>query len=686
MSRKPSRQATAASRSTESPYTALIGAGCLAACVAICYANALGNPFLFDDHSAIVDNTHIRQLWPLTQVLSTPSQTPLAGRPFAALTFALNYAFGGLSQQGYHAVNAAIVWATACLLYLLVRLTLRSSAAVPDDLRGSANSVALASAVLWTTHPLLSEVVDYSVQRTESLAGLLVVTTVYATARAAQPGRRAIWTMVAVVASVLGMATKESAVVAPLLALLYDVVFVTRSISDTVRSRFPLYGGLVASWLVLAALNIGGPRSMTAGFSTGVSPLAYLTHQGPVIAHYLRLVVWPHPLVVDYGVVVPLAMREALPALLLVGTLCVTTAISLSRWPAPGFLPATFFITLAPTSSLLPIASEVAAERRMYLPLMAAIVLAVVAAARWTATYGDAKRGRLLLGVGSAVLAVVFSAITIQRNAQFADQVTLWQGVVDARPHARAYVQLGAAYQSRGKDAEAIENYRRAAALGRYEAHYALAQEYESHGRQDEAIAEYQAFLTTAGVDYRVPMVHVMLGDALVKRGRSTEAEPLYRAVFAMQPHNAAAHRSLATLLFAAGRFNESVREYREYLQVVPTDAGAHTDTGRALVAAERPEEAAEEFATAVRLAPSSPGAHQNLALALGSLGRLKEAEQEFNAALKLAPRDATLYSGLAGLVAAQGRTAEARALAERALTLDPNNPIVRDDLRALRF
>jgi len=317
---------------------------------------------------------------------------------------------------------------------------------------------------------------------------------------------------------------------------------------------------------------------------------------------------------------------------------------------------------------------------------MALVVLGVTATARWLAQHGDDQRGKKILVVGGAAIAVAFVTLTIQRNAQYADQLALWQSVVDTRPHARAYVQLGAANQARGRDAQAIANYRQAAALGRYEAHYALAQEYDAHGQPDEAVAEYKAFLETAGIDYRVPMVHVMLGDLLVKRGRTQEAEPLYRAVFRMQPGNASPHRSLAALLFTTGRFDESIGEYREYLKLVPADAGAHTDLGRTLIAAERLNDAAEEFAAAVKLAPSSPGTHQNLALALGSLGRVKEAEQEYNAALTLAPRDATLYSGLAALLAAEGRTAEARTLAERALSLAPNNPTVRADLQSIRF
>ena len=60
------------------------------------------------------------------------------------------------------------------------------------------------------------------------------------------------------------------------------------------------------------------------------------------------------------------------------------TVWALVRRPKVGFLGLWFFTTLSPTSSIVPIATEVGAERRMYLPLAAIVVLAVVGLA-WAA-------------------------------------------------------------------------------------------------------------------------------------------------------------------------------------------------------------------------------------------------------------------------------------------------------------
>ena len=67
--------------------------------------NSLSAPFIFDDQTAILDNQRIRQLWPLSVPLSPLRETPVAGRPIVNLTFALNYAAGGMDTRGYRLTN-----------------------------------------------------------------------------------------------------------------------------------------------------------------------------------------------------------------------------------------------------------------------------------------------------------------------------------------------------------------------------------------------------------------------------------------------------------------------------------------------------------------------------------------------------------------------------------------------------
>ncbi len=96
-----------------------------------------------------------------------------------------------------------------------------------------------------------------------------------------------------------------------------------------------------------------------------------------MIVHYLRLALWPHPLVLDYAWRPVDTLSATLPSVALVLALLAATLWSLYRKSWVGFWGAWFFLILAPTSSILPIA-DLAFEHRMYLPLAAVVVVAVV--------------------------------------------------------------------------------------------------------------------------------------------------------------------------------------------------------------------------------------------------------------------------------------------------------------------
>ena len=82
------------------------------------YWNTLPAPFTFDDEHAIVINEQIRHL--STSLSPTEQGSPLAGRPLVSLTFAINYALGGLNVRGYRLVNIAIHVLCALLLFFAI--------------------------------------------------------------------------------------------------------------------------------------------------------------------------------------------------------------------------------------------------------------------------------------------------------------------------------------------------------------------------------------------------------------------------------------------------------------------------------------------------------------------------------------------------------------------------------------
>jgi tetratricopeptide (TPR) repeat protein len=535
------------------------------------------------------------------------------------------------------------------------------------------------AALLWTLHPLNTEPVNYLTQRTELMMALFYLLTLYASIRAASSRPRT-WQAVAVASCAVGMACKESMVTAPVVVMLYDVIFVFESPRKAISDRWRFYAALCTSWVVLAAMVWPGPRVRSAGFSTGVSPWTYLLNQTVMITRYLHLAVWPRALVVNYGWPLPLALREVLPYALFVTALLALTAVALIRRPTWGFLGAWFFVTLAPASSIVPIVTEVGAERRMYLPLIAVVVFVVVSVSflKRAVSSGGA--------VALAVVAALFSIGIFARNQEYASELLLARTIVERHPTSVAHHVLGVALLIDG-DHDAAMNELRQAIPGAPRAHYTLGVELLKDGRTGEAIDQFQAFLREQPNLVEAISARQLLGRALAQQQRWSEAIEQEQQVLTMNPSDAQrldTHALLAEAFFGAQNFQEAIAHCQEYLRFRPNDGRVLTRLGIALIAAERLEEAIAAFRRAAAAAPTDADAQRNLASALYDRRDFEEAVVYAQRALALRPVDAEAHHLLGRLLALLGRFDEARTHFDRTLQIDPANTDAKDDLRKL--
>ena len=650
------------------------------------YWNSLGGPFVWDDQIAIVTNHTIQHLWPLSDALRPPRETPVAGRPIVNLSFAINYAMGGLSETGYHIANIAVHIVCALLLFGIVRRTLRKNG--PGALPG-ADATALVASLLWMLHPLQSDAVDYITQRTESLMALFFLLTLYCAIRArrAAPGRTVRWNVASILACGCGMASKESMVTAPAIVLLYDRAFEFDSIGEAIRARKYLYAGLAATWLELGALEWGQPRS-TVGTSTTVSGWTYLLNQVQMIARYLRLSVWPGPLVLDYGLPRAVAIRDVIPAALVVMPLLIATGVALVRWPRIGFLAAAFFLTLAPTSSVIPITSEVGAERRMYLPFAALAVLAAVALRRsveGAGANGSRMRRARIAGSLTAIVLAALAVRTVYRNAEYATSLGLWRTVVERRPHGRARMALATEMLAAGDHAGALEHLREAV-RDFPDARFGLGTELIVDGKTDEGIAELRQFIAAQPSSLNRIPARTLLGQAFWSQGRLEEAAEQFRSVLKMAPTNDGVRMDLADVLSTQKRYDEASVEYRALLASQPNNSTIETRLAANLMGSGRRSEAIDQLQEALQLDPGSALVHRALAEAYLGQSDPVHGEPHARDAVRLDPGNAVGHNLLGVALALGGNAGEAIVQFQEAVRLNPADPQMRANLeRALR-
>ncbi len=578
----------------------------LLACGIAVYWNTLSSPFVFDDRFSIAENPTIRSL--STALVPPPTGAAVHGRPVVNLSFALNYALGGLDPRGYHAANLAFHLAAVLLLFGIARRGF-ASAGLPDP-----ETAGFSVALVWAVHPLLTESVTCVVQRTELLSGLFYLLTLYAFIRAVAENRT-IWYAASIAACALGMASKEVMVGAPLIVLLYDRAFLGGGFAAAWRQRRRYYLGLGATWIVLGFLVIssGGDRGGTAGYGGGIGAWSYLLTQCRAIALYLRLSFFPHPLVVDYGAEVVSGPGEVWLSGLLVLGLAALTLWLLRAHPRLGFLGAWFFVILAPSSSVVPLVTQTIAEHRMYLPLASVVVGVVLLLQRWLTGRRTA--------VAALALAAVLGPATYARNRDYRDAVSLWTETVRRVPaNDRAQSNLGQALLEAGRPAEAephlLESLRLKPAA---ETQGLLALVLESQGSRDRAM------------------------DAL-RRG------------IEMDPRNLHLHSELGRMLLDAKRPEAAIIELQWAVDLNPMQPESAIYLGSALYDLGRTADALACFQLAVRIAPDDVGAQYNLAVCLVALGRPAEAVAPLERALALQPGSPEIAALLARARAGAGK------------------------------
>jgi len=641
------------------------------------YQRSLHAPFIFDDYGSIVDNPHIRTLWPLTDAMSAPPHQTVSQRPVVSLSFAINYALGGLDVRGYHAVNIASHILCALLLFGVIRCTLASQR-LAARWGASSTPVAFAVALLWMVHPLETEAVAYVVQRTELFMSMFFLAALYCAIRNWQSETAAWrWVIPAGVACALGMASKQNTAACPIVVLLFDRAFFSGSFAAAWRKHKALHLMLAATWLILLPLVISDTRQGSVGY-TLIGPWVYLCTQASVIVHYMQLAAWPSPLSISYNWPWAWSFADCVVPFALVAAMVMATVYGVVRnrwWAVAG---ATFFLILAPTSSILPIVTEPVAERRMHLPLAAVIsmvLLLLIAHIRKTRTFHAA------LLACTVALASLMSAKSLARLAEYDTTLSIWTAAMNAYPnHPPNPFNVGVALLESGNAGGAMSLFERAIAINpRYDrAWIAIGEVHQRRKAYDDARIAYEK------------AIEINPGEPKAWSGLAEvyqQTRDLPRAIDAMKKAVEVALikgprlNNLGLLYEQADNLDDAIAAFQDAIAIEPLVGEYHMNLGVALDRADRTEEAIDEFQIAVQRSPDNVEAWENLTALLIRLRRFDEAFAACREAVVRDVRSAQVLNTFGGLLVRQGRLGEAIAQFESALRLDPDYPAAEHNL-----
>jgi len=394
----------------------------LATIALVAYLPSLLGPFNFDDYNVIVD-------YPTVQSWSTFFDRAGGGvRAVLKASYVLNWTIDP-APFGFHVAKIALHAANTALLYFIGRRL------IPDNVR----NYSLLPALLFALHPMQTEAVTYISGRSSSLMATFYLASILMYLRDAHWG----WSCLLFV---LALATRETAVTLPAALLLIE--FCRRTEWRTILRRQAPHWALLAAGGAVVLLNQRYWDLLAYGFVERSLHDNLLTQIGAVsylIWHFITL----SNLNIDPALptITEWTPALALQAVLLVALLAIGV-FNLRRRPWLAFGILWFFLQLAPTNSLVP-RLDAANDRQVYLACWG-LFFALSTLIAWP---------RLV----AIALCVVLAAASIVRQADYFDEITLWETSVRSSPwNARAHNNLGYAYYEAGRKDDARREYRAA--------------------------------------------------------------------------------------------------------------------------------------------------------------------------------------------------------------------------------
>ena len=416
---------------------------------ALAYANAIGNGFIWDDFPVLTANPAVTSLENIPSFFTDPKTGAnhpglLYYRPLRTTLHALTYSVSEFNPVPYHLLNVALHLGNVLLTFLIwSRISAR-------------RHLAAAVALLFGVHPLTSEAVSSVTGLTDVLYVTFSLLAVWAHLNLSNRPRLMAPTVM--VALALALFSKESAAVVPLLILVHDALFGRPLQKRRYLTYVAALVGLVLGFFLLRYSLIGAGA---LGEYKGVTLPRTMLMQATVLARYLLFAVFPFGLSIRHTVPVPesfLTLPIVLSGFLLTAVL-IWAALKAKKKPLITFGIAWFFITLLPYMNLLPLPGAMMGERFCYFGLSGLLMALAVPLARSWKRFAEPFELNSSVLVPSLVIAIVIGTLTVYRNFDWRDNLSIFEAAAKVAPRSNAvHIMLIREYQSRGENNRAQQH------------------------------------------------------------------------------------------------------------------------------------------------------------------------------------------------------------------------------------
>lgn len=663
----------------------------------VIYINTLGNSFVYDDYSVIVNNEFIKDWRHIPNFFSIDyfwGSDEASYRPIVTLSYLVDYSIWRLNPIGYHLTNFIIHTINAILFYILINLVFKDLV------------VSLIATLFFIVHPVLTEAVNGISYREDLLCSLFMLGSIISfvkfsglisnkschkdttTPDCQFPGQSlflASWRRkaaasiifaVSLISYFFALFSKEMAITLPLLLALVVLYLRLQDRFKPSQKIMCLSGYLLIAlfylfirFIALCPEEIQGSHNLA-----DYNILENLIIMAKSLSFYVWLLFFPVKLNADYVTIASDSVSD--PSFILSFAMLVTIGvitIKIKKFSGKTYFSILWFaISILPVANIVPI-ENIMAERYLYIPSMGffifiGTVLASGLRCKWI--FKKASAGTIIT-ILLILLAIFWCSFrTIKRNKIWRDEFTFWTNTLKDSPNSyRACNSIGNLYKQQGDAENAMFYYKEAlqrnpsyavshynlgvvyhgqkeldAAAKEYEtaigidnnyadAYNNLAAVYYAKGQLEQAIEGYKRVLN---ISPACPDAHYNLGLIYQKQGLLDEALQHFESVIRLKPNYADAYINIGTIYYEKGLIDRSIQFYKEAIQNNANDAVVYNNLGISYSEKGLLEEAIEAYKTAIRLNNSLVEAHYNLGCAYQKIGDIDKSVKEFKETLRL--------------------------------------------------
>ncbi len=639
----------------------------------ILYSGIFDNSSHFDDafwqkHGAIKDLSEPGAIFGIN---------PLRSVIFFSL--AIQYSLHGFELSWYYLFNILVHIINSLLVYSLVVSTLSTPLIKDKGWREHAKLIALFCALIYISHPIMTQAVAYIYQRLALLATMFYLTTIlfYARARLSE-NMRARYFILTGLSLILGLFTKEITFTAPMMIVLYELIFFRKRFSF--RNKY----FIIACFTLLAAaaafLYSGLVQRISTNTFSGellyytaekINSYNYLLTEFRVVADYIRMLFLPVAQNLDYEYALSTSLIDSIVILsLLLHIAVISFGIYIfKKNRIVTFAILWFYLTLSVESSIIPI-KDVINEHRLYLPMFGFALLLATTLYKLLAI----KSIKPFVAV-SAILILICTGLTLNRLQVWENEFTLWNDVIEKSPgKARGYVNRGEQYKKAGKFQLALSDLNKAIELDTLivNAYLNRAAALSALRRYGEAIKDFDRYIYKAKGN---SIGYLGRADAWLAKGKYRKAIKDYSVLIRRRKGDYNSFFNRAICFERLNKFNKAAKDYIKAAGFNGKYYDIYIRIGDMFFGNQNYKRAIDNYTEAIKFNPRGFDAFNNRATTYFFINNYADAAKDFEKALNINPNFAKGYINLGLTYAARNRYDDAIDTYSRLLKINPDNP-----------